>query len=344
MYVHPTLLVTPKRLSLGVWDAWMWAREADHHGQAEERRHWPIEAKESIRWIEGYERVCELAAEVPETRLIYVADRESDIYELFAAAERAGEQGRRAEWLIRATHNRVLDDSDKLYAALEAAPALGQVTFELPRAPGHPARRVTQTLRTVTVTLRAPYRVGEKLPPVMVTALLAREEQPPEGYEPVRWLLLTSLPVTTAEQALEVLNYYLCRWEIELFFRILKDGCEVEELQLERTERREPALALYMIIAWRVLYLMRLGRQCPDLACDVVFDDEEWRAVYLVSEQRQPPAEPPPLAEILAMVGRLGGHLGRQGDGPPGPKAIWIGLQRTHDFVLALRAQRVASG
>ena len=158
------------------------------------------------------------------------------------------------------------------------------------------------------------------------------------------WLLLTNLPVTTAEQALEVLNYYLCRWEIELFFRILKGGCEVEKLQLERIERLEPALALYMIIAWRVLYLMRMGRQCPELACDVVFDDEEWQAVYLISEQRLPPAEPPPLAEILAMVARLGGHLGRKGDGPPGPKTIWIGLQRTRDFVLALRAQRRASG
>lgn len=346
MYVHPTLLVTPERISLGIWDAWMWAREADHHGRAKERRHWPIEAKESMRWIEGYERVCELAAEVPETRMIYVADREGDIYELFAAGERAQEQGQWAQWLIRATHNRVLEDEDedKLHGALEVAPPLGEVSFELPRAPGRPARWVTQTLRAVTVTLRAPYRVGMKLPAVTVTAVLAREEQPPPGCEPVCWLLLTSLPVTTAEQALEVLNYYLCRWEIELFFRILKGGCEVEKLPLEHIERLEPALALYMIIAWRVLYLMRMGRQCPELACDVVFDDEEWRAVYLISEQCLPPAEPPPLADILAMVARLGGHLGRKGDGPPGPKTIWIGLQRTRDFVLALRAQRRTSG
>ncbi len=346
MYVHPTLLVTPQRISLGVWDAWMWAREADHHGRAKERQRWPIEAKESIRWIEGYEQVCELAVQAPETQVIYVADRESDIYELFAAGERAEAQGRGASWLIRASHNRVLadEDQDKLRDALEAAPSLGEVSLELPRAPGRPARWVTQTLRAVSVTLRAPYRIGKKLPGVTVSAVLAREEQPPAGGEPVCWLLLTNLPVTTAEQALEVLNYYLCRWEIELFFRILKGGCEVEKLQLERIERLEPALALYMIIAWRVLYLMRMGRQCPELACDVVFDDEEWQAVYLISEQRLPPAEPPPLAEILAMVARLGGHPGRKGDGPPGPKTIWIGLQRTRDFVLALRAQRRASG
>ena len=343
MYVHPTLLVTPERLSLGVWDAWLWAREADHHGQAQARRHWPIEAKESMRWVEGYERVCELAAQVPDTQLIYVADRESDIYELFAAHERARGQGQCADWLIRATHNRALEEGDKLYEQLEAAPVLGEVTFELPRAPGRPARTVTQQLRAVQVDLKAPYRVGKKLPTVTVTALLAREEHPPAGCEPVRWLLLSSLPVDNAEQALTLLNYYLCRWEIELFFRIFKGGCEVEELQLEHIDRLEPALALYMIIAWRVLYLMRLGRQCPELACDVVFDDEEWRAVYLVSTQQLPPAEPPPLAEILAMVASLGGHLGRKGDGSPGPKAIWIGLQRTRDFVTALRAQRAAA-
>ncbi len=178
-----------------------------------------------------------------------------------------------------------------------------------------------------------------------VTALLADEEQPPTGTEPVRWLLLTSLDINSPERAIEVLNYYLCRWEIELFFRVFKGGCQVEALQLESLERLEPALALYLIIAWRVLYLMRLGRQCPDMPCDAVFDEAEWRAVYLVTQQRQPPTQPPPLAEMVAMVASLGGHLGRKGDGPPGAKTIWIGLQRAQDFALALQTQqRVASG
>lgn len=345
MYVHPTLLVTPERVSLGVWDAWLWAREAGYHGGAKERRNWPIEAKESMRWIEGYERVNELAMEEAGTQLIYIADRESDIYELFEAAERAGQQGQRAEFLIRAVHDRKLIEDEKLKGQLAEAPVLGQVSFRLPRAPGRVERTVTQTLRTVQVTLRAPWRSGKTLAPVTVTALLADEEQPPAGTEPVRWLLLTSLDIDSPERAIELLNYYLCRWEIELFFRVFKGGCQVEALQLETLERLEPALALYLIIAWRVLYLMRLGRQCPDMPCDAVFDHAEWRAVYLVTQQRQPPTQPPPLAEMMAMVASLGGHLGRKGDGPPGAKTIWIGLQRTQDFVLALQArQQIDSG
>lgn len=345
MYVHPTLLVTPERVSLGIWDAWMWARDADHHGRSQERRGWPIEAKESMRWVEGYERVNELAVEEPHTQVIYVADREGDIYEVFEAAERAAKQGRGAEFVIRAVHDRALfEEQDKLKARLEAAPELGTVTFRLPRTPERAGRVVTQTLRTTQVTLKAPQRTGKKLAPVTLSAILAEEQHPPAGAKPLRWLLLTSLPVDTREQVLEVINYYLCRWEIELFFMVLKGGCTVEALQLEALPRLEPALALYMIIAWRVLFLMRLGRQCPQLPCDVVFSDAEWRAVYLVTQKRQPPSEPPPLADMLAMVARLGGHLGRKGDGPPGAKTIWIGLQRAYDFVLAFEAQQVVAG
>ena len=86
MYVHPTLAVTGEGVALGVLDAWMWARDAAHHGQ--DKRHWPLEARESMRWLEGYERVAELAATLPDTRLVYVADRECDIHQFMLRAER----------------------------------------------------------------------------------------------------------------------------------------------------------------------------------------------------------------------------------------------------------------
>ena len=100
------------------------------------------------------------------------------------------------------------------------------------------------------VTLNAPARPDRQLPDVEVTAILATEPHPPAGEEPVEWLLLTNLVVETPEQAIEKLQWYLCRWQIEIFFRILKSGCRVEELQLEKLQRLEPALAFYMIIAW----------------------------------------------------------------------------------------------
>jgi len=98
-----------------------------------------------------------------------------------------------------------------------------------------------------------------------------------------------------------------------------------------------------MIVAWRVLYLTMAGRVVPDLSCEAVFTPEEWQVIYLVTRKEQPPQTPPGLDEMLRMVGRLGGHLGRKGDGPPGPKAIWKGLRRARDFVIAFQAREFSA-
>ncbi len=129
LYVHPTLAVTPDGVPLGVLDTWMWTRDWETFG--EDKRHWPIEAKESMRWLEGFERCAELAASLPDTRLVYVADRECDIHEFMVRAQR--EPG--IDWLIRATHNRCLAKGDKRWDRLAQAPVLGEVTFTLPARP-----------------------------------------------------------------------------------------------------------------------------------------------------------------------------------------------------------------
>jgi len=337
LYVHPTVALTPERLCLGVVDLWTWARDAKTHGTKNRasRASRPIEEKESFRWLEGYRRICCLQKEVGEaTRLVYVADRESDLFELFDEGERQG-----VGWLIRANQPRKLEGGARLWKAAEEARELGQIEFDLPALPRRPARRVVQTLRSVRVRLSPPYRCDKALQAIEITALLAREETPPEGVEPIHWLLLTNLPVETLEAAQEKMQWYLCRWQIEVYFRVLKSGCKVEQLQLQTRERLEAALALYLIVAWRVLYLMMLGRNCPDLPCSLVFATEEWEAVYLVMEKKKPPRQPPPLSLMVRMVAQLGGYLARKGDGPPGPKALWIGLQRTQDFALALQAR-----
>ncbi len=339
LYLHPTLAVTPERVPLGLLDLWSWSREAGSLGKDQGRR--PIEEKESLRWLEGYRRVSELMESLPETQLVYVADREGDIYEVLA--EGAATQPC-AEWLIRAEHDRCLADGGKLRERLGSAPVLAEAEFDLPATAQRPARRIHQQLRVARVTLKAPHRSDRTLADIEVTAVLAREVDPPKGEEPLEWLLLTSLSVETAEQALEKLQWYLCRWQIEVFFKILKSGCRIEKLQLETLERLEPALAFYLIIAWRVLYLTMLGRNCPEMPCDVVFADEEWRAVYIVAKRQPPPDTPPSLDEMVRLVASFGGFLNRKGDGFPGPQTLWIGLQRTRDFVLAMDAQRASQG
>jgi hypothetical protein len=242
---------------------------------------------------------------------------------------------------IRTQHQeRLLTDGRKLRTVIDAAPVLTEITFERPASNGRRARTVHQHIKVVRVPLKAPLRPDRTLPDITITALLATEAQPPVGEEPLDWLLLTNLPVETPEEAIEKLSWYLCRWQIEVYFKVLKSGCRVEQLQLEKRERLDPALAFYMIIAWRVLFLTMLGRDCPEMPCDTVFADEEWKAVYLVTQRKPPPSEPPSLDTMVRMVAGLGGFLNRKSDGFPGPKTLWIGLQRVPDFVLALEVQR----
>ena len=337
LYLHPTLAVTPDRLPLGLLGVHTWVREPGSLGQEKDGRR-PLEEKESVRWVDGFARVNALAETLTDTRLAYVADREGDLYDLFVEAP-CPEQG--ADWLIRGQHHdRRLTDGRTLAQALAEAPVLAVTAFDCPPARGRAARHVEQQIRVVRVTLKPPARPDRRLAEVTVSALLATEINPPPDVEALNWLLITNLSVETPEQALEKLHWYLCRWQIEVFFKVLKSGCQIEKLQLQKRERLEPALAFYLIIAWRVLFLTHLGRTCPDMPCDTVFDEAEWKAVYLVTQRRPPPETPPSLDTLVRLVASLGGFLNRTGDGFPGPKTLWIGLQRAADFVLALEAQR----
>lgn len=323
LYMHPTLVATPAGLALGVIDAWMWARGPKDQPHV----------KESTRWMEGYEIVADLAAQVPNTRLVYVADREGDLRELMDAAARRGHP---ADWLVRANHNRHTTAGDKLWDRLARSEPLGEVEFTLPAAPGRPARLVRQTLYRDRVTL--PARKGA--PAVTVTAILAREEHPPAGERAIEWRLLTNRAAEALEQVVELIDWYRRRWLVEILFRILKSGCRVEALQLGTLERLERALVIYLIIAWRILHLVTWGRDCPDLPCEVVFDPEEWQAAWIVAHRRPPPVTPPRLGDMVRLIAGFGGFLGRKSDGHPGPKAIWEGMQRVRAFAIGIKAGR----
>jgi hypothetical protein len=323
LYVHPSLVVTPEGVALGVIDAWIWARGPKDAPQV----------KESTRWVEGYEIVADLAAQTPRTRLVYIADREGDLRALIDAAARRGTP---ADWLVRAKHNRNTTAGEKLWDRLARSEPRGEVEFILPAAADRPARVVRQTLYGEPVTLPAQHGG----PAVTVTAILAREEHPPAGEQAIVWRLLTNRPADTLDVMAELIGWYRRRWLVEIFFRILKSGCRVEALQLGTLDRLERALVIFLIIAWRILHLVTWGRDCPDLPCDVVFDPEEWQAAWIVAHRRPPPATPPNLGAMVRLIAGFGGFLGRKSDGHPGPKALWEGMQRVRAFAIGLEAGR----
>ena len=368
-YNHLSLALTPEHLALGNVDANVWARIRSNSTRTPtqkraERRAKPIEDKESIRWIEGYRAACQVAQEAPATLVVSLADSEGDVYEYLLEAQ-AVEGVRKASFIIRACQNRALVSPPRLGRRESHCHLREQVAEHTgpgatdpgdSRAPT-PSRRMIASesnrasparpqvdIRAARVTLRGPARPGGKLPDLEVNVVLVSERDPPPGVEPIEWILLTDLPIDTVEDVLRIIDYYMCRWQIEIYFRVLKSGCKVEESQLETAERFEPYLALCLIVAWRVMYVMMLGRECPELPCDVAFDDDEWQSVYATVKKRPPPAEPPSMKTIVDLIASLGGWLGRKCDGEPGPKAMWVGMQRMTDLALGWRPVRTTVG
>lgn len=350
VHVHPSLVMTPAQIPLGILDATMWARALEGFHKRAQARNKPIEEKESYRWLQGYEQACELQRQVT-SQVVSLADSEGDIYEIVAAWADTS-KGRNADFIVRGCQNRRLASSDPadaatrtLWEAVSATPVRGRRAIEVSVRPAltgdgsrrrqaRSARTATVTLQATTVTLQGPWRAeGKKLPNVTVNVVLVREENPPVGEPAIEWLLVTSLPVTTLVEIETVVDYYCCRWLIEVYFHVLKSGCEVEKLQLETTERFLACVAVYLIVAWRVLYVVRLGRECPDMSCQTVFLPEEWQSVWRVVKGKEPPKKPPRLQDIVELIAQLGGYIRRPHE-PPGPKTLWIGLQRMRDFAL----------
>lgn len=359
-FAHPQFVVSEEGIPLGVAKSGLYAREGEL-GE-EKNRHCPIEEKESFRWLEGYREACKIQEELPGTEVFSICDREGDIYEIYDECLQRREEGKpAADWLIRATRDRVLLGEDgkpmpeSLFEIAAGAPELGVINFTIRtrirqrKAKGktqtehRKGRDVRQRVRAVEVRPRPPYRQGRKLRKVSLWVVFAEEIDPPEDCEPVQWILLTSMPVETFEQARRIIGLYLARWQIEVFFRVLKTGCRIEEIQLKNKQTVFNALALYMIVAWRILYLVHLGRECPDLPGSVIFDEIEWKAAVAVARYKQGKGkcksddilEEPTLGEMVGMIARFGGYLGRKNDPPPGAQALWQGMMCLVNYTIA---------
>lgn len=319
---------------LGLLGAILWARKERPTATTVEpdRPAKTPEEKESARWIKMLERVTR---DIPAgTQVVAVSDRESDTIEYLHAAVRGNHP-----FIVRATHNRkvVSGEEKRLWQATEAAEVLGVVMITVPRADGRPARHAKLTLQAATVDL-APPSGKRALGPIRVTAVLAREVMCPEGQEPLHWLLLTNVPVASVADAARCLRWYTYRWRIERFHFVLKSGCKMEELQLAEAVRIQRALAVFSVVAWRVLAITYAAREHPDEPCTRVLSDDEWRALAcFVNETATPPAAAPDLHTAVRWIAKLGGFIGRRRDGEPGVKVIWRGLRRLPDITAMWR-------
>jgi len=334
LWLHETLVFTPSGVPLGLIDVQHWRRDPAEHGKKRTRKKRPIEEKESGKWLKSFDRIEAAQRACPQTRWVMVADRESDIYEFFVKASDAT-----AGVLVRAQTNRHLcsDEQAHLWPALAAAPVAGTFTVQVAAGNGRPAREATLTVRVQAVTLKPP-RDQTRLGNVPVSAIWAHEEHPPEGSSALEWMLLTTVPTHTFDEACSRIEWYCRRWGIEIYHRTLKSGCRIEDRQFGSAKSLKACLAIDMVVAWRIFHLVHLSRQHPDLPCTTYFDDDHWKALYgFVHRTPIPPDTPPTLHQAVQMVARLGGFLGRKSDGEPGAQVLWIGIQRLDDLTSMYR-------
>lgn len=339
--LHPTVVFTPERLNLGVLEVKLWQRAEERVAHLRSRK--PIEEKESYRWLESYRVACEVQEACPETLIVNVADREGHIHEVFLEATTEPRE-EKAHFLIRAKCNRRIgkgDGNSYLWEEMQAARSLGRLAFDLPAGPGRKARRVKLMVKAKPVTFNRARRPGGMLPPATVWGVYVKEIRAPKGESPIEWMLLSSVEAEDFEQAKTLVDWYRCRWEIELFFRILKQGCRIEQLRLETDQRLLNGIAVYLIIAWRIHALTMASRSYPELPCETFFERRECQTIYLMQNRKPPPKKPPALRTMTRYLAQLGGFLARKHDGEPGTKTIWQGYQRLNDYMNAIELSRI---
>ena len=335
LHLHSTLAVAPNGVPLGVIRAKCTAPQPRSPKDNRLASAIPIEEKKTFCWIEGLRDIAELATEMPHTRLISVCDREADFFELFD--EQLNHPG--VELLVRAKHNRNLSEGPlKLFETLRAEPVRTQVNVRIPRQsarpkkskqkarPKRPGRKAKLSVHTKRIELRPPGYLADKQP-IDIWVIHALEDKPPRHAKAVEWFLLTTVDASSPEEAVSCLRWYCLRWRIEDWHRVLKSGCAIEEIGHKSAERLRRAIAINLVIAWRIMLMTLLGRETPEQPAEVLFTDIELEVLRAYSKKKGL-KEISLLGEATRLVARIGGYMGRTHDPPPGHQLMWEGYRK----------------
>ncbi len=349
LVMHTCLAVTTEGVPLGLLDQRIFARKLRPEAQRRSavgrsiQDILPVEEKESYRWIETLETS---AAAPARTQVVTVCDRECDFYDFFRSADRL-----EAPVLVRACQNRTVNrgsryaekEVTKLWNHIAEQPTSGSYTVQVSargktrHCKGRTARAALMDVKFRAFTMNPPRNHPEHgttaLPNIQLQAIHALERHPPEGEEPVEWMLLTNLPVTTFNEACQRVRWYSLRWRIEMYFKVLKSGFRVEACRLGTADRLARYLALMSVVAWRLFTVTLIARTNPSMCCSTFLSEQEWTVLSIkVTKNREPPTMPPTIADAVTWIARLGGYLARKGDGPPGTLALWRGWKRLTDL------------
>jgi hypothetical protein len=330
--LHSSLVVTPAGLPLGLAAAKFWTMDKFKGTNALKRKinptRVPIEQKESLRWLLNLQHATAMLGD--PGRCVHIGDRESDIYELFCAAQAAG-----THFLIRSCANRrAWDGTARLEATMAEVEVKGTHRVEVRDRHGHPVEAILE-LRYRRVRLLPPVAKQKDYPPVELTVIYAQERGKPTNRDRIDWKLLTDLPVKTPRAAVEKLLWYALRWKIEVFHKILKSGCRVEESRLRTAERLVRMIAVCCILSWRIFWMTMINRAQPEASPTVALTQPELDLLdQLFPVGARSEASPRSLGLYITHIARLGGYLSRARDPAPGNIVMWRGLSRLNDLSL----------
>ncbi|NQV32509.1 MAG: IS4 family transposase [Phycisphaeraceae bacterium] len=349
LVMHTCLAVTTEGTPLGLLDQKIFARKLrpDHKRRKMGKKHihdvLPVEEKESFRWIEALDATMMASA---GTQVVTVCDRECDFYDFFKAADQKS-----TSVLVRASQNRTVNrdsryaekDVKKLWDHIVSQPEAGSyiVNISAVQQTRHSKGRTARTAQMgikfgefrMNPPRNNPKHKTETLPDIKLFAIHVLEKHPPEGEEPVEWMLLTNQPVTTLEEACERVHWYSLRWRIEMYFKVLKSGFRVEACRLGTADRLICYLTVMSIVAWRLFMITLIARTNPSLPCSQFLSEQEWTVLAAKSSRNGcPPTRSPTIADALIWIAKLGGHLARKGDGSPGTLTLWRGWKRLTDL------------
>ena len=343
-WAHTTMVADERRVPYGLMEQLVWTRPATKKSTTTHRKKRKAEDKESWKWISGIRAAGALQQAVSRSKVVCVGDRENDLYDAFAAAQENG-----VELLIRSSQDRRIteDETLRLWEYVTGQPTIGESTVNIGRNSDRDARSAQVQVRSVKVTLQPPSRskASRARPSLPAWAIHVIETDPPKGVVPIEWLLLTTVMTETLEEASRRVRWYAIRWLIEMFHKVLKSGCQIEERQFETLPNFQRYLAIDSVVAWRVLFLTVIGRVEPDMPCSAILEVEEWQTLFAYHHPKKPiPAAPPRLNDAVIWIAKLGGFLGRKSDGQPGTIVIWRGIQRLQVMTMGFIAARQLVG
>jgi hypothetical protein len=330
--MHSSLAVTTEGLPLGLTAVKFWTRKKFKGTAALKKKinptRIPIEKKESIRWLENLKQSTVLLED--PGRCVHIGDRESDIYELFCAAQQIG-----THFLVRTCVDRLAGDGDHTIAEeMDEVAVKGLHRVEVRDSNGDPDEAVLE-IRYRKIRVLPPIGKQKRYPALTLTVIHAEERETPKDRKKIEWKLITDLPVQSRQDAIEKIEWYALRWKIEVFHKILKSGCKAEESRLRTAQRLANLISVFCILSWRVFWMTMLNRSAPDAPPDLALTEDEIALLdHLVKDKSKKPPRRKTLSHYLTKIARLGGYLARANDPPPGNTVMWRGLSRLTDIGL----------